>query len=88
MRHCRITSPAPSTTGWWRRQHLAKVLHEAFYVASTGRPGPVVVDVPKTCSSMGSLSTAAQSDVHVSYTRGVKGDARRFRKAVAAARLR
>jgi acetolactate synthase-1/2/3 large subunit len=26
---------------------LAKVLHEAFYVASTGRPGPVVVDVPK-----------------------------------------
>ena len=26
---------------------LAKVLHEAFYVATTGRPGPVVVDVPK-----------------------------------------
>ena len=30
---------------------LAKVLHEAFYVASTGRPGPVVVDVPRMCSS-------------------------------------
>jgi acetolactate synthase-1/2/3 large subunit len=26
---------------------LARVLHEAFYVASTGRPGPVVVDIPK-----------------------------------------
>ncbi|MGQ7793728.1 acetolactate synthase 3 large subunit [Faunimonas sp. B44] len=26
---------------------LARILHEAFYVASTGRPGPVVVDVPK-----------------------------------------
>ena len=26
---------------------LAKVLHEAFYVATTGRPGPVLVDVPK-----------------------------------------
>ncbi len=26
---------------------LAKVLHEAFYVATTGRPGPVVVDVPE-----------------------------------------
>src|ERR1700741_3813732 len=26
---------------------LARVLHEAFYVATTGRPGPVVVDVPK-----------------------------------------
>ena len=26
---------------------LSRVLHEAFYVATTGRPGPVVVDIPK-----------------------------------------
>ena len=26
---------------------LARVLHEAFYVATTGRPGPVVIDIPK-----------------------------------------
>ena len=26
---------------------LARVLHEAFYVARTGRPGPVVIDIPK-----------------------------------------
>src|SRR5580693_4212227 len=26
---------------------LARVLHEAFYVASHGRPGPVVIDLPK-----------------------------------------
>jgi acetolactate synthase-1/2/3 large subunit len=26
---------------------LARALHEAFYVARTGRPGPVVVDIPK-----------------------------------------
>ncbi len=26
---------------------LARVLHEAFYVARTGRPGPVVIDLPK-----------------------------------------
>src|SRR5579871_2559227 len=26
---------------------LARVLHEAFQIASTGRPGPVVVDIPK-----------------------------------------
>ncbi len=26
---------------------LPRVLHEAFYVAANGRPGPVVVDIPK-----------------------------------------
>ena len=26
---------------------LSKIIHEAFYVATTGRPGPVVVDIPK-----------------------------------------
>ncbi|MCK5425758.1 MAG: acetolactate synthase large subunit, partial [Emcibacter sp.] len=26
---------------------LSQVIHEAFYVATSGRPGPVVVDVPK-----------------------------------------
>ncbi|MET0181550.1 MAG: acetolactate synthase 3 large subunit [Caulobacterales bacterium] len=26
---------------------LARILHEAFHVARTGRPGPVVVDIPK-----------------------------------------
>jgi acetolactate synthase-1/2/3 large subunit len=26
---------------------LASILHEAFYVARSGRPGPVVVDIPK-----------------------------------------
>src|SRR3954471_18474245 len=26
---------------------LARALHEAFYVAKSGRPGPVVVDLPK-----------------------------------------
>jgi acetolactate synthase-1/2/3 large subunit len=28
-------------------EDLARVMHEAFYVARTGRPGPVVVDLPK-----------------------------------------
>ena len=26
---------------------LARILHEAFYVATNGRPGPVLVDIPK-----------------------------------------
>jgi len=28
-------------------EQLARVMHEAFYVARSGRPGPVVVDLPK-----------------------------------------
>jgi acetolactate synthase-1/2/3 large subunit len=30
-----------------RTEELPRVFKEAFYVASTGRPGPVIVDVPK-----------------------------------------
>jgi acetolactate synthase-1/2/3 large subunit len=30
-----------------RTEDIARVLKEAFYVASTGRPGPVIIDVPK-----------------------------------------
>ena len=63
---------------------LAKVLHEAFYVASTGRPGPVVVDVPKDVQfAAGTYHPPRKSDVHVSYTPRVKGDAAQIRKAVA-----
>src|ERR1700726_2964318 len=63
---------------------LAKVLHEAFYVASTGRPGPVVVDVPKDVQfAVGTYPPPRKADVHVSYTPGVKGDAAQIRKAVA-----
>jgi acetolactate synthase-1/2/3 large subunit len=30
-----------------RREDLAETIHKAFYIATTGRPGPVVVDIPK-----------------------------------------
>ena len=30
-----------------RVEDLERIIHEAFYIASSGRPGPVVVDVPK-----------------------------------------
>ncbi len=29
---------------------MAEIIHQAFYIASTGRPGPVVVDLPKDVS--------------------------------------
>src|SRR6202142_4347169 len=30
-----------------RLEELPQIIHEAFYVAASGRPGPVLVDVPK-----------------------------------------
>jgi acetolactate synthase-1/2/3 large subunit len=63
---------------------LAKVLHEAFYVATSGRPGPVVVDVPKDVQfATGTYHPPRKSDVHISYAPRVKGDAAQIRKAVA-----
>jgi len=40
----------PCTKHNWLVQsadNLARTIHEAFYVATNGRPGPVVVDIPK-----------------------------------------
>ena len=37
------------------RKDLGRILKEAFYIARTGRPGPVVVDIPKNIQkAMGS----------------------------------
>jgi acetolactate synthase-1/2/3 large subunit len=33
-------------------EHLGPVLHDAFHIARTGRPGPVVVDIPKNLMNM------------------------------------
>ena len=63
---------------------LPKVLHEAFYVATSGRPGPVVVDVPKDVQfATGTYTPPRKSDVHVSYKPQTKGDPNQIRKAVA-----
>ncbi len=43
-----ITRPATKHNYLVRKsEDLARVVHEAFYVARSGRPGPVVVDLPK-----------------------------------------
>src|SRR5690625_147285 len=46
---------------------LSRIMHEAFYVAQAGRPGPVVVDLPKdTVQNKGSY-TPREAVVHRSY---------------------
>ena len=38
-------------------EHLAQTIKNAFYIASTGRPGPVVVDLPKDSSQYAQIIT-------------------------------
>src|SRR5436305_9584641 len=46
---------------------LARILHEAFYVAKSGRPGPVVVDLPKDVLFAMGAYTAPKQVQHKSY---------------------
>ena len=63
---------------------LPGILHEAFYVATTGRPGPVVVDVPKDVQFASGLYTSGQRRYHKSYRPSLEGDADAIRTAVQA----
>jgi len=61
---------------------LARVLHEAFYVAQSGRPGPVVVDIPKDIQFAKGPYVSPNQITHRSYRPAVKGDQQAIRDAV------
>src|SRR6266540_5946285 len=62
---------------------LSRVLHEAFYVAANGRPGPVVVDIPKDIQFARGAYTGPSNVGHKTYKPKLKGDANKIRAAVA-----
>jgi acetolactate synthase-1/2/3 large subunit len=61
---------------------LARVLHEAFYVARSGRPGPVVVDIPKDVQFAKGSYIGPSKVVHKTYRPPTKGNAQSIRDAV------
>ncbi len=65
-----------------RVEDLAETIKKAFYVATTGRPGPVVVDIPKDV-------TAAETEYHYpekvemrSYRPTVRGHSGQIKRAI------
>ncbi|HET8727458.1 MAG TPA: acetolactate synthase 3 large subunit [Alphaproteobacteria bacterium] len=62
--------------------HLARTLHEAFYVARSGRPGPVVIDIPKDVQFNEGNYVAPEQVVHRSYRPQVSPERRRVEEAV------
>ncbi|WP_235679236.1 acetolactate synthase 3 large subunit [Aquibium microcysteis] len=61
---------------------LAGILHEAFQVATTGRPGPVVVDIPKDVQFAKGMYTPPQTAPRSSYRPKLQGDLEQIRAAV------
>ena len=61
---------------------IARTIHEAFYVATHGRPGPVVVDIPKDIQFATGTYTPPQNVQHRTYHPQVKGDAQAIEQAV------
>src|SRR5712672_2872201 len=61
---------------------LARVLHEAFYVAKSGRPGPVVVDLPKDVLFAPGPYCAPEEVRHRSYRPQLRPDPARIAEAV------
>jgi len=62
---------------------LARVVHEAFYVARSGRPGPVVIDLPKDILILPAPYTPAPATAHRSYKPQTEPDAALIAQAVA-----
>ncbi|MEX0956759.1 MAG: acetolactate synthase 3 large subunit [Rhizobiaceae bacterium] len=62
---------------------VAATIHEAFHVASTGRPGPVVVDIPKDVQFATGTYVPPQTAPRTSYQPRMQGDLERIKEAVA-----
>jgi acetolactate synthase-1/2/3 large subunit len=61
---------------------LAATIKKAFYVATTGRPGPVLVDIPKDVTAHKHEYEYPKSVIMRSYNPEIKGEPGQIKKAV------
>ncbi|HUO97774.1 MAG TPA: acetolactate synthase 3 large subunit [Rhizomicrobium sp.] len=64
-------------------EDLPRILHEAFQIATTGRPGPVVVDIPKDIQFKKGLYMEPDSIAHRTYRPAFEPDMDVIEQAVA-----
>ncbi|SDH09074.1 acetolactate synthase 3 catalytic subunit [Nitrosomonas sp. Nm132] len=60
---------------------LASTIKKAFYIASSGRPGPVLVDIPKDVTQQKTVFAYPSSVSMRSYNPVVDGNSRQIKKA-------
>ena len=79
-----ITRPATKHNYLVRKSSdLARVVHEAFHVARTGRPGPVVIDLPKDILIAPAPYTEPGLATQARYNPRTEPDMGQIRRAVA-----
>jgi len=62
--------------------HLAEVIHKAFHIATSGRPGPVLIDIPKDIQfQKGNYKSAKEIEIDT-YKPIIKGEISQIEKAV------
>jgi acetolactate synthase I/II/III large subunit len=61
---------------------LPRALHEAFHIAASGRPGPVVVDIPKDIQFAKGAYSKPKEFQHKGYRPKVVGDPDKIKQAV------
>ncbi|HMD51862.1 MAG TPA: biosynthetic-type acetolactate synthase large subunit [Solirubrobacteraceae bacterium] len=65
-------------------QEIPRAIHEAFHIARTGRPGPVLVDIPQDLSRA-EIDYEPVTDVHLpGYQPRVEGNQKQIRQAAKA----
>src|SRR5271157_1780852 len=55
-------------------EDLSRTLHEAFYIARSGRPGPVVIDIPKDVQFATGLYSPPKNVQHKTYRPQLKAE--------------
>jgi len=63
---------------------LPQIIHEAFHIAGTGRPGPVLIDIPVTCALGEMIYTRPDGLDLPGYKPTVRGHVKQIRAAAKA----